>query len=261
MHPFPSLLLASLTVALALLSDANASRLLVAQLGIGMLLFQFAIGITNDVADAVDDSATKPWKPIPRGAVSRERAVLYAGLCAGGGLVVTFTLPLGAWLIGLAGLSCGLAYDVVFKRTVLSWLPYAIAIPLLPAWVYVALESWSGLLWWIFPLGALLGLTIHLTNQLPDIEHDRGRGIRSAVQRAGARRSYGAALAAFGTAASIAVVTLVFRDPGRALLAAADAAVAVAMSPRATSLFGRDGLFGLLATASAILAVVFLSAV
>jgi geranylgeranylglycerol-phosphate geranylgeranyltransferase len=260
-HPFPSLLVTTLTVALALLAGGRSSLGLVTQLGAGMLLFQSAIGITNDVADSADDAASKPWKPIPRGAVSRERAMLFAVLCAAGGMTVTITLPLNAWLIGIAGLSCGLGYDVFLKRTVLSWAPYAMAIPLLPAWVYAALESWSSLLWWTFPLGALLGLALHLANQLPDLQQDSRRGIRSAVQRVGSQRTFAGAMASFGMAASLAVVVLLFESPARALLAAVDAGFAAILATRATRIFGRDGLFGLMAAAAAILAVVFLSAV
>ncbi len=260
-HPFPSLLVSAVTVALAFLADRHGSRLVWAQLGAGMLLFQFSIGVTNDVVDAADDAVSKPWKALPLGAIRRERAVLVAAACAAGGMIVTFTLPLDAWLIGVAGLACGLLYDLALKRTRLSWLPYAVAIPLVPAWVYTAIGAWRGLLWWTFPLGGLLGLSLHLANQLPDLERDGNRGITSTVQRAGARRSYTVALAAFGFAASVAAVVLAFESARGALLVALDGVTAALLAPRATRFFGRDGLFGLLAAATAILGVVFVSAV
>lgn len=260
-HPFPSVLVTAVTVAIAVFADPDGSRVTWAQLGVGMLLFQFSIGIMNDVVDAADDRASKPWKPIARGAFRRDRAALVAGMCAGAGLLVTITFPLEAWLVGAAGLACGLAYDVVLKRTVLSWLPYAIAIPLVPIWVYTALGAWDGLLWWALPLGALLGFSLHIANQLPDSDQDGRRGIRSAAQRVDARRAYGLAVGAFGIAASAAIIVLLFESAGRAGLAAIDAMVVALLGPRATRFFGRDGLFGLLAAATATLAVLFLSAV
>ncbi len=261
LHPFPSLLVTVVTVAIAVFADPGGSRVTWAQLGGGMLLFQFSIGIMNDVVDATDDRASKPWKPIARGAFRRDRAALLAGMCAGAGLLVTITFPLQAWLVGVVGLGCGLAYDVVLKRTVLSWLPYAIAIPLVPIWVYAAIDAWDALLWWTLPLGALLGFSLHIANQLPDADQDGRRGIRSAAQRVDTRRAYGLAVGAFGVAASVAVIVLVFESPGRAGLAALDAFVVALLGPRATRFFGRDGLFGVLAAATATLSVVFLSAV
>lgn len=261
LHPFPSLLVAALTVALAAFADAGAPRSLIIRLGAGMLLFQFAIGVTNDIVDLENDRRAKPWKPIARGAISRQTAVLLAAGFAGAGLLVTASLPLVAWLIGAAGLFCGLSYDTYFKRTPLSWLPLAIAIPLIPVWVYTALELWDGLLWWVFPLGALLGLALHLSNQAPDITADREAGVDGIAQRLGGRRSRGIAIGLFGIVASAAVLVLLSRSPGRSVLAAVDGAAVALLAPRAPVFFGRDGMFGLLAAGSAVLAVVFLSVV
>lgn len=261
LHPFPSFLVAALTVVLALYADPDANRFVYVQLGLGMLFFQFAIGITNDIVDADSDRQEKPWKPLARGAIARQPAVFMAAACAGGGLLLTVSLPLVAWLLGAAGLFCGLAYDIYFKRTPLSWLPYSVAFPLLPAWVFAALDAWDALLWWVFPLGALLGLALHLANQAPDIEGDRRSGVVGSAQRLGGRRSRAAAIAIFGTVGSVAVVVLLFESPGHALIAAIDAALVLMLAPRAQVFFGRDGLFGLLSASSAVLAIVFLSAV
>ncbi|MBA4180638.1 MAG: hypothetical protein C0506_08635 [Anaerolinea sp.] len=260
-HPFPSFLVAGLTVALVRVADARAGAGLYAQLGLGMLLFQFAIGIANDVVDVEADAAAKPWKAIPRGVVSRRTATLGAAGCAGGGLLVTSTLETGPWLVGLAGLACGLSYDVYFKRTPSSWLPLAIALPLVPVWVFWAAGAWRGMLWWIFPLGAMLGLALHLANQAPDVAADRTVGVRGAAQRVGEFRARGIAVALFGVASTVAVVVLTFESRGAGSLAAVNAVFTALLAPRATALFGRDGLFGLLAGSTVVLAVVFLGAV
>ena len=57
-HPFPSLLVTAVTVALLPLADRDARFALYVELGLGMLCFQFAIGAANDAADAALDAAT-----------------------------------------------------------------------------------------------------------------------------------------------------------------------------------------------------------
>src|SRR5690606_8208932 len=153
--------------------DARAGRYAV--LGLGMLLFQFAIGLTNDIVDIEDDRVAKPWKPLVRGDHSPRVARRLAAGFAVGGLLLTLTLPPIAWAIGALGLASGLAYDLRLKRTDFSWLPYSIALPLVPIWVHTATEAWRASLWWAVPLGAILGLALHLANQAPDLvggEHD-----------------------------------------------------------------------------------------
>lgn len=243
------------------MAAANAGLGLYLQLGLGMLLYQFSIGIANDVVDSPDDAVAKPWKALPRGTVSRRVAVFAAAGCAGGGLAVTAGLDTSVWLVGLGGWLCGMAYDLRLKRTRLSWLPYSVAFPLAPVWVYLATDAWRPLLWWVFPLGAVLGLALYLANQAPDIAVDRRAGVNGAAQSLGAARARATAVGLFGGAGALAVGVLAFESSGLAALAATDVLFAASMAPRATAYFGRDGFFGLLAAATAVLAVVFLSAV
>ena len=122
-------------------------------------------------------------------------------------------------------------------------------------------DAWEPVLWWVFPLGAVLGLSLHLGNQAPDVLEDRRAGVRGVAQRIGARRATGLAIGLFGGVCSTAVVLLLMRSPVHALFAAVDGASVALLAPRAPVFFGRDGLFGLLAAASAVLAVIFLLAV
>lgn len=261
-HPFPSFLVTAVTVALVPLADRHADAAIYFQLGLGMLLFQFSIGIANDIVDMRDDAVAKPWKALARGVIPRQAAVLLAAACAAGGLIVTLPLPPDAWLIGAGGLLCGLAYDLRLKRTPFSWLPWSIAFPLIPAWVFTANETWSGLLWWTFPFGAGLGLALNLANQAPDVAADREAGIDGAAQRLGSERSRAAGLALFGlVGASAALVLLVVGESTQAILAAVDAAVVAFPGRRVPEFLGPNALFGVMAAASAVLAAVFLSAV
>jgi 4-hydroxybenzoate polyprenyltransferase len=260
LHPFPSVLVAAVTVAIVPLADPGAEVALYVVLGLGMLCYQFAIGVANDLADAEADAATKPWKPIARGALSRRAAVVLTAAFVGAGMLVTSGLELLPWLIGIAGLACGLAYDVQFKRTRWSWVPWAIAFPLIPAWVYAAADAWDPLLWWAFPLGGLLALSLYFANQAPGADTEGAAGVTGLAQDLGERRARALAFLLFGLAASGAVVVLVFESAGAALLAAIAAGISALIVPRATAVFGHDGMFGVLAVGAAALALVFLSA-
>lgn len=258
-HPFPSIIVTAVTVAFAFFADTSPPLETVVALGVAMLCYQFSIGIANDIVDAADDAKAKPWKAIPRGVVTKRRAIAMATGFAGVGMAVSSGLPFGAWLVGMAGLACGLAYDVQLKRTALSWLPFAIAFPLIPTWVFLSLERWENVLWFALPLGGLLGLSLHLANQAPDVP--REPGVRGLAHRLGTERAANLSLGIFGLAAIVAVVVLLFANGAmQALLTAATALIAGIMSKRAVSTFCPDGLFGLLAASSAVIAVLFISA-
>lgn len=257
-HPFPSLLVTAVTVALVPLADAGAPVGRYVALGAGMLAYQFAIGVTNDLVDVEDDAAAKPWKPIPSGAISRRAALVLSLLFIAAGVVATLLLPGAAFYLGLACLLCGLAYNAVFKRTALSWLPYAIAMPLLPVWVFVASGAWEALLWWVFPLGVLLGFALHMANQAADVAGSQlPLGLPGAL---GAPAALRLAFAAFGLAASLATIVLLFGGRPQAWFAAAIGAMALVLGPRAARLLGPDGFFAVLAVSSGLLAIAFVSA-
>ncbi len=258
-HPFPSLLVSGIVLALIPVADPGASALIYLRLGLGMLCYQFAIGIVNDLVDAHDDAVAKPGKPIAAGGVSARAATWLAVALVVLGAIVTLGLPVEAWLVGVAGLGCGLVYDLWLKRSWWSWLPFAIALPLVPTWVWSATGQWESQRAWVLPLGALLGLSVHLANQSPDIADDRSLGVRGLAQRIGDRsRAISVALFAFTAVAASAVLWA--ESVVAAGIAVAIGCIAATLSALAPRLFGRDGLFGLLAVASGALAFTFLAA-
>jgi hypothetical protein len=111
----------------------------------------------------------------------------------------------------------------------------------------------------VLPLGFLLGVSVHLANQAPDVAGDRLRGIEGAAQRIGAA-SAPLAVALFLVVAATAAV-LSTGSPSAVAAIVLTAAIAAGLAPWSARLFGRDGLFGLLAVASASLAIVFLSTI
>ena len=244
-HPFFSLFVSGLAVALVLLAGGSAGTALL--IGVGMLCYQFAIGLGGDVIDAAGDIPHKQKNPLPSGDLSRRKATHLSAIFALAGLVVTFPLPLAAWLIGVAGLICGFVYHAWPKRSPISWLPVAVNISLIPTWVFVASNAWTKTLWWTFPLGAVLGLALHFSNRGTNADAEADRTSRLS-KRISAWQSRSLAVLAFGLAGTIAVVVIAFEDT---LLGAFAAALTVATGLASTRfrMSGGPTLFGLLAVA------------
>lgn len=266
-HPFPTLLNVVATAGLAFVAAAGVpdGGLLARMLGV-MFCAQCAIGVTNDYFDRDLDAATKPWKPVAAGIVRPSAALLLAAAFAIAATIVAATLGAGGFMLAMLGMSCGLAYDVRLKRTVASALPYMVAIPVLPLWVWVTLGEWQSVLWWLLPLGALLGLALHLANTLPDLDADRAHGVAGLAHRLGAARSMLLAWSSFAAAlAASAILSLVIDYELRVYVPAlAVGAGALTISAGVYAL-RRDGLalqvgFGALSLASAVLAVGWLAA-
>lgn len=204
-HPFPSLLCASATGAIAAL--AGAAPDIVLRLGVAMLGIQFSIGALNDIVDAPLDAAQKRRKPIPSGLVTRRSA----GIVAAGGAVVGVALSAGSGpataIAGLACLSLGFAYDLRLSRTPLSWLPLSLALPLLPihAWLGASDTVPTGLLT-LVPVGVLGGAGLALANGLADVERDARAGRRAIAVALGRRGAWAAQTLALAAAAVLAVM-------------------------------------------------------
>lgn len=206
-HPFPTLLNVGATAGLAFVAaDGAPETSTLVLMCVAMLLAQCAIGVTNDVFDRELDAATKPWKPVASGLVAVRVAVGLAVALVAAAVVVAAALGVESLALFVLGTACGLAYDIRLKRTVFSAVPFMVAIPVLPMWVYVSLDAWDGVLWWLLPLGGLIGLSMHLANTLPDIEADARAGVRGLAHRLGILGSLVTAWAAFALALGLALL-------------------------------------------------------
>jgi 4-hydroxybenzoate polyprenyltransferase len=159
-------------------------------LGVSMTLLQFAIGAVNDLVDAPRDAGHKPGKPIPAGLVSVRTARLVAAASAVGGLALAVVG--GPWLVALGAvvLGIGLSYDLWAKGTTLSWLPFALGIPLLPVYGwYGATGSLPGLFLVLVPAAANAGTALAVSNALVDMERDEAAGARSIALALGPSRA------------------------------------------------------------------------
>jgi 4-hydroxybenzoate polyprenyltransferase len=178
------------------------------RLGLAMLLLQFSIGAANDYADDVADTVAKPWKPIPAGLVGRRNVARTSALAATAGLIVAATLSSWAFVVAVAGLADGLAYDLRLKATPVAWVPFAAGVGLLPlfAW-FGARGSAPGAFLSVVAMGILAGAALALSNVYVDIDRDRRSGVRSIAVVLGPRRTLGLNALLLGTVEIVAVAT------------------------------------------------------
>ncbi|MGW5848843.1 UbiA family prenyltransferase [Streptomyces sp. NPDC055254] len=209
-HPLPAAAVTLLAGALAVIVGRDLAG--VAATTAAVAAGQLSVGWCNDRADLGRDLASgRCDKPLVAGTVTAA-AVSRA---AGAALLLCVPLSLAGGLLAgavhLVAVAAGWAYNLRLKSTSASWLPYALAFGLLPAFVTLGLpgEPWPPL--WLTAAAALLGAGAHCANVLPDIEDDLATGVTGLPQRLGAR--YAGALAGALVLGSAAV--LVVGPPGR----------------------------------------------
>lgn len=156
-----------------------------------MVSLQAAIGALNDLVDAPRDAGLKPGKPIPAGLVSEgmARVVVLVGATLGIGLSLVSGPATTA--CALLVLVVGGLYDLRFKGTPWSWLPFAAGIPLLP--VYAWLGAAGGLpaaFAILVPAAAIAGAALAIANALADVERDRAAETTSVATRLGSPRAW-----------------------------------------------------------------------
>ncbi len=151
---------------------------------------QISIAMINDYCDRSADALGKPDKPLSRGLVSPHEALV-------GGLLMMFVmilllLPLNflALLVSLLYLALGQGYNLGLKSTPLSGIVFALAMPLIPLYAFVAVGHILPVLFWLVPIGALLGIALNLANSLPDIEEDTAVGARTLAVVLGVKVSF-----------------------------------------------------------------------
>jgi 4-hydroxybenzoate polyprenyltransferase len=150
---------------------------------------QVAISLHNDWCDRALDAATKPWRALPQGFVSPGLVNRTAWALAA--LSVVLAAPAG-WrlvLLDVAGTGAGFLYNARLKRTPWSWLPFAVAFPLLPLFGAAVLDAWPRRWWSLFVVGAPAVLAIHLADTIPDLEGDAGAGMAGLAHRLGRQRA------------------------------------------------------------------------
>lgn len=206
-HPFPSLLNGAVVLAMALVAGGTPETAL--RLAVAMTLLQVAIGTLNDVVDAPRDAGRTPLKPIPAGLVPIRLAKAVSVVVAVGGLLLVTPSGTGTVVVAAVGLGCGVVYDLALSRTAISWLPLAIALPLVPIYAWLGATGALPLtLFVIVPMAVLAGGGLAIGNALVDAEADRASKratIAVAIGTAAAWRLHALTL---GSAVVMAVVLL-----------------------------------------------------
>ena len=181
LHPIPSLLTTLAAVGFALIFGIGTGDSRLWWIAAIMLLVQFSISAVNEWADADLDRQAGRRRPIPLGLVSPSTALTVAVLCAVGAFLLSTLAQFGTvalLLVGI-GLACGWAYDLRLKGTPLSFLPFAIAFPLMPFWIGLLAGRPSSALGILFLGGSPLATAIHLADAIPDRDRDRAAGLRT----------------------------------------------------------------------------------
>lgn len=221
-HPEPAVLVTAVAVALAIRTGRSAAG--VVAVAAAVAAGQLSVGWHNDWLDADRDvAAGRTDKPVASGEipVGHVRAAALVALVA----TVPLSLASGLAAGGVHVLAVVLAwsYNARLKATLASFLPYAIAFPLLMAFLTLGATPPRAPPVWLLAAAAALGCAAHLVNAAPDLADDEAAGIRGLPHRLG--RSYSVRITV-----ALLVVATAFEafGPGRPGWGAVVALVAVA---------------------------------
>ncbi|MGV8977776.1 MAG: UbiA family prenyltransferase [Cellulomonas sp.] len=225
-HPGPTVVVTGLAAALAAgTGSPPATTLLIAA---AVLTGQLSVGWSNDWLDAARDLAVaRAGKPVVVGLLDARELRVAAALAVAA--CVPLSLATG-WVPGavhLLAVASAWAYNLVLKRTVLSWLPYAVSFGLLVQFVTLAQPERPVAAWWATAGASLLGFGAHAANVLPDLEDDAATGVSGLPHRLGRARTTLMALGAL-MAAVVLVVLGPAGPPSPAAWAGGGAAVMLA---------------------------------
>jgi 4-hydroxybenzoate polyprenyltransferase len=195
-HFGPTLIVTSLSYFFAQLYWPPATSLLIA---ICFFSGQLLVGWSNDLIDYKDDlSHSRQNKPLVVGATTTQQLKTAIAINAPICVAINLFGPLGFIGGGLSlfAVAWALAYNLYFKFTLLSPLPYAVAFASLPS--CMALSKSETPPTWMCLGGALFGMAAHFINVIKDMDADRASNIGGLPQRIGTKAS-------IATAASLAI--------------------------------------------------------
>ncbi|GAA2088925.1 hypothetical protein GCM10009759_11400 [Kitasatospora saccharophila] len=246
-HPAPAAAVTALTAAMA--ATAGRGALGTALTTGAVAAGQLSIGWSNDLIDRRRDAdAGRPDKPLAAEELTVRQVVAatrWAVVCC---VLLSAACGVAAASVHLAAVAAGWAYNLRLKATAWSWLPYAVAFALLPAFVTLALPGRPWPAPDVLAAGALLGTAAHFANVLPDLAADRAAGVRGLPQRLGRRAS--------------AVIAVLAATAAALLLAPGWPVLAVTTPPALTTLLApprsRAPFLGVIAAAAIALAVLLL---
>lgn len=177
-------------LAVALAVSTGRSGVGTLSVGAAVLAGQLSVGWHNDWLDALRDSAAgRLDKPVAAGDVSRRTVARCALIALAATVPLSFASGWRAALAHLLAVLLAWSYNARLKATLVSFFPFAVAFPLLVAFVTLGGPKASWPPWWALAAAALLGCGAHLVNAAPDIADDTAAGIRGLPHVLGRSRS------------------------------------------------------------------------
>jgi 4-hydroxybenzoate polyprenyltransferase len=204
-HPIPSFSVAFFSALFAIGFGLPIEQLVAVSLSV--LTQQFSVGLSNDWLDYDrDKQVQRPDKPTAMGDVSKTLVRNSSFVAAASSLALAFSMGYATGLMMVLMLVVGWSYNLGLKSSGLSIVPYAIGFGILPIFVTLAFSPPQIPLWWIIVASALLGISGHFANALPDLLDDRETGVRALPHVLGQRLS-AIVIALSAASASLLVVT------------------------------------------------------
>jgi 4-hydroxybenzoate polyprenyltransferase len=151
---------------------------------------QLVVGWSNDLYDFKDDLAhNRTNKPLVSGLITPQYLMKWLRFMVPFSFIANLLGPLGikGGLVYMLGIAWGVAYNVYFKFSVLSPLPYAIAFAALPSSIAISKDINPPV--WMWLGGALFGMAAHFINVIKDMKQDQVSGIEGLPQRLGTMKS------------------------------------------------------------------------
>ena len=213
-HPGPSIVVTVIAIVLGIAAGLDPWR--TAVLGLAILLGQFSVGLSNDAIDARRDRiAGRRDKPLAMGAASVRSAWIAAVATLVAALVLSALLS--GWMLAAHAVAIASAwsYNAWLKSTPASVVPFVVSFGLLPSLVTLAATDPRPAAAWAWIAGGTIGVAVHLTNVLPDLEDDARTGVRGLPHRLGRRASAVIAAVALVGGAVAVLVGPVIAAPGR----------------------------------------------
>ena len=151
---------------------------------------QLSVGWSNDAFDAsLDKKSQRLDKPtVAMGISSRElwtAAVIALVISCALSWTVAGAIG-GSWHV--FALIMAWLYNTVLSRTWWSWLPYALAFGSIPAFLSYGLNGQAPSIW-LTAVCAIVGVSAHVANALPDLELDRQAEVKGFVTSLGQTRA------------------------------------------------------------------------
>ena len=203
-HFGPTVLVVSITF---LLARTHFSTFESARISLAIFAGQLIVGWTNDLVDyPLDLAANRISKPLVSNLITSQllRNAIRIDLLAA--MLLSYFSPLGfrGTIIHLLGVVSATSYNLRFKSTILSPLPYAFSFGLLPWAIYESAHATPPL--WVYADFVLVSVAFHFLNVIKDLTWDINQGVLGLPQRIGKWWSVTTAIALISLAALTPII-------------------------------------------------------